>query len=1034
VATTTQDLSGYISTTTALSSYLTLDQTIPQTATGTFTFPKVVSPMIDFGNKTTLVTNGTFTTDLTGWTDASNSPSNIIWETGWLKLVVSSAATARARQSVTTEIGKTYMFTFNTKTYKAQTGFKLGTTLGGGEYYNIAADGTSYLSNEYKFTATTTTTYIEFNAGTIAYGYIDDVKLYQYAGNISGLTVDNSLIVGKNIYADRIQLPRYDGGVGVQPSLTIGNFGGANFASGYGVALGIVGGMAMQRVSDTSYSYLFSVRSADASTPLFRIFSNNSATPDFTIGNMVSNKSLNFDTNVQGVDSTGLQVGPAITVNRSTSFVQPTAGLGTISVSAGGTTVTGVGTLFLSTFKVGDTITSEGQTKTISAIASNTSLTTDAWGAAISAKAFTLTGGTRMVVNGNGNVGIRTTTPTGALHVVGDGTATRWLGLFTQTGVTPENSLTGSSVQNKMVSVQGSDGAFFMGRDVTNDIEFVMGTSVVGEVFAGAMTAHDMSLRTNNTDRLTVKATTGNVGIGTTTPTAKFTVYGQAPGTNGLANFIETSSSNAGAGMTGYADYTRAMATGERLGYFVLGGAKDNAHTLVNSAAITAVAAENWSSTAAGSDLTFNVTPKLSVTRAEKMRILSSGNVGIGTSTPSATLTVLGTLQFSSLGSSGANLTTDSLGNVSASSDERLKDIQGSYQRGLADIMKIDPIRYKWKVETGYDTLNTYSGFSAQNMTLAIPEAVATSSSGFLTLADRPIIAALVNSVKQIGSFISKIQGGIAYLKNIVAETFAVGSQEKPSGITMYDESTGNPYCVKITNGILINEDGACGTIEPSESMFDYTATVLDTENSIASSTATSTESVSSTSTDSVISTSTDSISTSTTSITSGVSTTTEQTVASTTDDIIATSTTETEISTSTATTTSESEISTSTESVADVSENVEEALPYTEGETSVTNPVEQVIVQGAPTTTPESIEQIISVVEEVSTTTPAEETLQAPEENQNTDSTTELQQGASVFDIKISNQNLLIIIILVIQSLMALAFGFYIYDRRKKS
>jgi hypothetical protein len=63
-----------------------------------------------------------------------------------------------------------------------------------------------------------------------------------------------------------------------------------------------------------------------------------------------------------------------------------------------------------------------------------------------------------------------------------------------------------------------------MGRDVTNDIEFIMGTSSFGEAFAGAMTAHDMSLRTNNTNRLTIKATSGNVGIGTTNPTSLLSV------------------------------------------------------------------------------------------------------------------------------------------------------------------------------------------------------------------------------------------------------------------------------------------------------------------------------------------------------------------------------------------------------------------------------------------------------------------------------------------------------------------------------
>jgi hypothetical protein len=89
------------------------------------------------------------------------------------------------------------------------------------------------------------------------------------------------------------------------------------------------------------------------------------------------------------------------------TVAQGTAGVGTISVGAAGTTITGVGTQFLNTFAVGQTITSAGQTLTISTIASDTSMTiSPAAGAAISGQAYTLVGGTRFTVAGNGKVGI----------------------------------------------------------------------------------------------------------------------------------------------------------------------------------------------------------------------------------------------------------------------------------------------------------------------------------------------------------------------------------------------------------------------------------------------------------------------------------------------------------------------------------------------------------------------------------------------------------------------------------------------------
>lgn len=134
----------------------------------------------------------------------------------------------------------------------------------------------------------------------------------------------------------------------------------------------------------------------------------------------------------------------------------------------------------------------------------------------------------------------------------------------------------------------------------------------------------------------------------------------------------------------------------------------------------------------------------------------SSGNVGIGT-TPSAQLHTTGTVRFAALTGVGANLIVDSNGNVTVSSDERLKNIQGNFNRGLADLQNINPILFKWKPETGYDASSTYAGFSAQNIQANIPEAVATDAKGFLTLADRPILATLVNAVKEIGNKIASI-------------------------------------------------------------------------------------------------------------------------------------------------------------------------------------------------------------------------------------------------------------------------------------
>lgn len=143
------------------------------------------------------------------------------------------------------------------------------------------------------------------------------------------------------------------------------------------------------------------------------------------------------------------------------------------------------------------------------------------------------------------------------------------------------------------------------------------------------------------------------------------------------------------------------------------------------------------------------------------MYLDTSGNVGIGTSSPIAQLHTTGTVRFSNFGA--GTLTTDASGNVSVSSDERLKNIDAPFTRGLADIVKLSPIQYHWNATSGLDTGTQYAGFSAQNVQQAIPEAVGSSTSGYLTLQDRPLIAALVNAIKEIASI------GGAFKSNLIA-------------------------------------------------------------------------------------------------------------------------------------------------------------------------------------------------------------------------------------------------------------------------
>ena len=119
-------------------------------------------------------------------------------------------------------------------------------------------------------------------------------------------------------------------------------------------------------------------------------------------------------------------------------------------------------------------------------------------------------------------------------------------------------------------------------------------------------------------------------------------------------------------------------------------------------------------------------------------------------------------IQFDQYGN--GTLVTDSSGNITASSDRSLKKDEAAFERGLADVLGLEPKTYKWTKESGYDTENTYCGFIAQDVEPFIPEAIGSKKTedgaiieGTRTISDRPIIAALVNSVKELNKKIEAV-------------------------------------------------------------------------------------------------------------------------------------------------------------------------------------------------------------------------------------------------------------------------------------
>jgi hypothetical protein len=115
-----------------------------------------------------------------------------------------------------------------------------------------------------------------------------------------------------------------------------------------------------------------------------------------------------------------------------------------------------------------------------------------------------------------------------------------------------------------------------------------------------------------------------------------------------------------------------------------------------------------------------------------------------------------GTMRWPQYGA-GA-LTTDGSGNITAASDPRYKDITGYSDAGLKEVLKLHPIVYRWNKLSGYNMTDINVGFDANELKRYIPHSTGQMANGYLTMQDRPILAALVNSIKELNQRINYLE------------------------------------------------------------------------------------------------------------------------------------------------------------------------------------------------------------------------------------------------------------------------------------
>jgi hypothetical protein len=105
-------------------------------------------------------------------------------------------------------------------------------------------------------------------------------------------------------------------------------------------------------------------------------------------------------------------------------------------------------------------------------------------------------------------------------------------------------------------------------------------------------------------------------------------------------------------------------------------------------------------------------------------------------------------------------------------SDERLKIRGGVFDAGLNEILKLNPIRYRYNKDNplGIPDEGEHIGLSAQEVQKVIPEAVTKNSKGYLMLNNDPVLWAMLNAIKEQQKTIEELKKKTSEIDELKAQ------------------------------------------------------------------------------------------------------------------------------------------------------------------------------------------------------------------------------------------------------------------------
>ncbi len=255
----------------------------------------------------------------------------------------------------------------------------------------------------------------------------------------------------------------------------------------------------------------------------------------------------------------------------------------------------------------------------------------------------------------------------------------------------------------------------------------------------------------SNNYNLILNPNGGNVGIGTTNPTAKLNIVGGGIKIhNGFSNttarpsLTNTSIGNyeiRGVGSAGGTTPNDAQDDGF-LRLSAGGGTNNNTQASIDISGYSTVA-----------DMNSNIVFRTAGT--ERLRMDSNGNIGVGTNSPSVRLHVAGDIIANS---------------IAGSSDARFKTNSSPIFNSLQKVMQLQGVTFDWNTKDFPNRAFSEKrslGFIAQEVEKVIPEVVQTenTSEGFKSVEYDKLVALLVEAIKEQQKQIDQLKTEVNQLK-----------------------------------------------------------------------------------------------------------------------------------------------------------------------------------------------------------------------------------------------------------------------------